>query len=130
MTAGGGPQGRAETAHRAPRRRRHPVVIRARRHSIYCSPAEWAEMTGRARSAGMRTSPLVIACALADDGDERPDTLLALSEEEQRTQYDRIALLDRWARAMYARLPGCDFSMFEALAFLERAASLRRVPRQ
>ena len=104
-------------------------MIRARRRSIYCSPAEWAEMTERARSAGMRISPFVIACALAEDGDERPDTVLALSEEEQRTQYDRIAQLDVWARAMYERPPGRDFSMFEALAFLERVASLSRTPR-
>ena len=105
-------------------------MIRARRRSIYCSPAEWAEMTERARSAGMRISPFVIACALAEDGDERPGTVLALSEEEQRTWYDRIALLDRWARAMYDRLPGRDLSMFEALAFLEGVASPSREPRK
>ena len=70
----------------------------------------------------------MIACALAEDEEERPDTLLALTEEEQRTLYDRVAFLDRCARAMYERLPGSDLSMFEALAFLERAASLRRKP--
>ena len=64
-------------------------MIRARRRSIYCSPAEWAEITERARSAGMKNSPFVIACALAEDEEERPDTLLALTEEEQRTLYDR-----------------------------------------
>ena len=105
-------------------------MIRARRRSIYCSPAEWAEVTERARSASMRNSPFVIACALAEDDEERPDTLLALTEEEQRTLYDRVALLDRSVRAMYERLPGSDLSMFEALAFLERAASLRRKPRE
>ena len=42
-------------------------MIRARRRSIYCSPAEWAEITERARSAGMKNSPFVIACALAED---------------------------------------------------------------
>ena len=47
-------------------------MIRARRRSIYCSPAEWAEITERARSAGMRNSPFVIACALAEDEEERP----------------------------------------------------------
>ena len=105
-------------------------MIRARRRSIYCSPAEWAEIGERARSAGMRTSPFVIACALAEDREERPDTVLALSEEEQRAQYDRIALLDRWARAMYERSPGRDLSTVEALAILERAASQRRTPRR
>ena len=33
-------------------------MIRARRRSIYCSPAEWAEITERARSAGMMELPL------------------------------------------------------------------------
>ena len=105
-------------------------MIRARRRSIYCSPAEWAEVTERARSASMRNSPFVIACALAEDDEERPDTLLALTEEEQRTLYDRIAFLDRCARAMYERLPGSDLSMFDALAFLEHAAGLRRRTRE
>ena len=104
-------------------------MIRARRRSIWCSPAEWAEIGERARSARMRTSPFAIDCALAEDGGEKPGTVLALSGEEQRTQYDRIARLDRQARAMFERPPGRDFSMFEALAFLERAASLRRKPR-
>ena len=67
----------------------------------------------------MRTSPFVIACALAEDGDARPATVLALSEEEQRTRYDRIALLDRRARAMYERPPGRDVSIFEALEDVE-----------
>ena len=43
----------------------------------------------------MKNSPFVIACALAEDQEERPDTLLALTEEEQRTLYDRVAFLDR-----------------------------------
>ena len=49
-------------------------MIRARRRSIYCSPAEWAEISERARSADMRKSPFVIACALAEDEEEKPDT--------------------------------------------------------
>ena len=75
-------------------------MIRARRRSIYCSPAEWAEITERARSAGMKNSPFVIACALAEDEEERPDTLLALTEEEQRTQL--LAEL----RSLHDSLPG------------------------
>ncbi|MCY4551930.1 MAG: hypothetical protein OXC28_26655 [Defluviicoccus sp.] len=105
-------------------------MIRARRRSIYCSPVEWAEITERARSAGMKSSPFIIACALAEEEEERPDTVLALTEAEQRTLYDRVALLDRCARAMYERLPGIDLSMFDALAFLERAADLRRKTRE
>jgi len=105
-------------------------MIRARRRSFYCSPVEYAEISERARAAGMKVSPFVIACALAEDQDEKPDTLLALTEEEQRTLYDRVAFLDRCVRAMYERLPGSELSMFDALAFLERVASLRREPRE
>ena len=75
-------------------------MIRARRRSIYCSPAEWAEITERARSAGMKNSPFVIACALAEDEEERPDTLLALTEEEQRTLYDTASKFSRRKRAI------------------------------
>ncbi len=100
-------------------------MIRARRRSIYCSPAEWAEIAERARSAGMSNSAFLIACALAEDAEERPDTLLALTEDEQRTMYDRVASLDRCNRAMYERLPGTDLSLFDALAFMCRAGLAR-----
>ena len=59
-----------------------------------------------------------------------PRTLLALTEDEQRTLYDRVAFLDRCGRAMYERLPGTDLSMFDALAFLERAVELRATARR
>ena len=105
-------------------------MIRARRRSFYCSPVEYAEIAERARAEGMKVSPFVIACALAEDQDERPDTLLALTEEEQRTLYDRVAFLDRCARAMHEHLPASELSLFDALAFLERVASLRRRERE
>ena len=78
----------------------------------------------------MSNSTFLIACALAEDAEERPDTLLALTEDEQRTLYDRVAFLDRCGRAMYERLPGIDLSMFDALAFLERAVELRATARR
>ena len=93
-------------------------MIRARRRSIYCSPAEWAEIAERARSEGMSNSAFLIACALAEDAEERPDTLLALTEDEQRTMYDRVASLDRYNKAIYERAPGTDLSLFDALAFM------------
>ena len=46
-------------------------MIRARRRSIYCSPAEWAEIVERARPEGMSNSAFLIACALAEDAEER-----------------------------------------------------------
>ena len=96
-------------------------MIRARRRSLYCSPAEWAEINERAQAAGMSNSAFLMACAFAEDK-EVPDTVLALTGEEQRALYERIAFLDRCNRAMYERLPGTDLSMFGALAFLYRAA--------
>lgn len=100
-------------------------MSRARRRSMYCTPAEWAEIAERADDAGMSISGFLIACALAEDEEEAPETLLALTEEEQRAQYDRIARIDRWARAMYGRMPGADVSMVEAIAVLHRVASAR-----
>ena len=97
-------------------------MIRARRRSIYCSPAEWAEIAGKAGAADMSISAFLIACGLAEDREEPPDTLLALTEDEQRTQYKRIEYIDRWARAMCERMPGSEFTMLDALYFLERAA--------
>lgn len=97
-------------------------MSRARRRSMYCTPAEWAEIAERAEAAGMTISGFLIACALAEDAEEMPDTLLALTEEEQRTQFDRIARIDRWAGAMYGRMPGSELSVFQALDVLCRAA--------
>ena len=92
---------------------------------MYCTPAEWAEIAERAAEADMSISGFLIACALAEDEEEAPDTLLALTEEEQRTQYDRIAHIDRWAGTMYERMPGADVSMVDAIALLHRIASAR-----
>ena len=100
-------------------------MSRARRRSMYCTPAEWAGIAERADDAGMSISGFLIACALAEDEEEMPETLLALTEEEQRTQYDRIARIDRWARAMYERMPGADVSMVDAIAVLDRVAEAR-----
>ena len=101
-------------------------MSRARRRSVYCTPAEWAEIAERAGEADMSISGFLIACALAEDEEEAPDTRLALTEEEQRTQFDRIAHIDRWAREMYERMPGSDLSMFQALDFLCRAGIAER----
>ena len=98
-------------------------MSRARRRSVYCTPAEWAEIAERAAAAGMSISGFLIACGLAEDEEDAPDTLLALTEEEQRTQFDRIADLNRWARAMYDRMPGSELSMLQALDFFSRVAA-------
>ncbi len=95
-------------------------MSRSRRRSIYCDPVDWADIVDRARSVGMNTSAFVIACALQDDEPEWPDTVLALTAEEQRLLFDRIALLDRCSRALHEPIPGTGMSVFGALAVLGR----------
>ena len=97
---------------------------RARQRSIYCSAADRVLIGRRAEAAGMSFSRFMVACALhggdEDDGIEGPR--LALSEDEQRSLYDRVALLDRCNEALLARLPGTEMSALGALAFLVREA--------
>ena len=100
---------------------------RARQHSIYCSAADRVLIGQRAQEAGMSFSRFMVACALhggdEDDGLEGPR--LALSEDEQRSLYERVALLDRCNEALLARLPGTEMSALGALAFLAREAHNR-----
>ncbi|MDE2792262.1 MAG: hypothetical protein OXI81_17835 [Paracoccaceae bacterium] len=96
-------------------------MSRSRRCRLYCDPVDWADITDRARTAGMNTSAFVVACALQDDPPDPPaDTVLALTAEEQRTLHDRIELLDRCSWALHEPLPELGMSMFGALAFLCR----------
>ena len=95
---------------------------RSRQRSIYCSAADRVLIGRRAEEAGMSFSRFMVACALhgggEDDGLEGPR--LALTEDEQRSLYDRVALLDRCNEALLARLPGTEMSALGALAFLAR----------
>ena len=95
-------------------------MSRSRRRSIYCDPVKWVDIVERARSVNMNTSAFVIACALQEEEPERPDTVLALTAEEQRLLFDRIAMLDRCSRGLLEPIPGIGMSMFEALAVLCR----------
>ena len=99
---------------------------RARQRSIYCSAADRVLIARRAEAAGMSFSRFMVACALHggdDDGNEGPR--LALTEDEQRSLYERVALLDRCNEALLARLPGTEMSALGALAFLVREARAR-----
>ena len=100
---------------------------RARQHTIYCSAADRALIGRRAQEAGMSFSRFMVACALhggdEEDGEEGPR--LVLSEDEQRSLYERVALLDRCNEALLARLPGTEMSALGALAFLVREAGGR-----
>ena len=76
----------------------------------------------------MPVSHFLIACALHEDAGapNREEPCLALSEEEQRTLYDRIAGIDAVHRALHEALPGTDLSLFGAIAFIQRELQARR----
>lgn len=97
---------------------------RSHQHTIYCSAADRVLIGKRAQEAGMNFSRFMVACALhggdEDDGEEGPR--LVLGEDEQRSLYGRVALLDRCNEALLARLPGTEMSALGALAFLVREA--------
>ena len=89
------------------------------RRALHCTPAERARIRERAEAAGMPVSRFVVACALRGEEDGEPR--LALSEEEQRLLYERVAELDRVRRALHEALPGTGVSLFGALVVLHRA---------
>ena len=97
---------------------------RARQRSIYCSAADRVLIARRAEAAGMSFSRFMVACALHDGDDDggAEGSRLALTEDEQRSLYERVALLDRCNEALLARLPGTEMSALGALAFLVREA--------
>ena len=83
-------------------------------------------MERRARAAGMRFSPFVVACALRGAGTLDADApRLVLSEAEQRRLHECVALLERCNRALLERLPGTPMSALGALAFLVAEAQGR-----
>ena len=100
-------------------------------HSLRCTPLERARIAERAKKRGMSVSAFLVACALHEETEdpaavaEPEEPRLAMSEEEERRLYDRVADLDRLRGALYERLPGLDVSMFGAIAFLERALRSR-----
>ena len=76
----------------------------------------------------MPVSHFLVACALHEDAGAPPreEPRLALSEEEQRTLYDRVARMDAVHRALHEALPGTDLSLFGAIAFIQRELQARR----
>ena len=104
-----------------------PQGPRARQRTLYCSAEERAAIERRARAVGMRFSPFVVACALrgAEALVAADSPRLALSEAEQRALFERVALLDRCARALLERIPGTEMSALGALAFLVSEARAR-----
>ena len=97
---------------------------RARQHTIYCSAADRVLIGRRAEEAGMSFSRFMVACALhgGDEDDEVEGPGLVLTEDDQRSLYERVALLDRCNEALLSRLPGTEMSALGALAFLVREA--------
>ena len=92
----------------------------AKSRCLYPTPAEWSRIQARAKTAGMKVSPFLAACALQRDAEPRAGEGLALTAEEQRELYDRVARLDLCTRTMLAPLPGMDMAAFEAVALLWR----------
>ena len=100
------------------KRARQPNVSRQR--SVYCTRVEWAEIREHAQAAGLPVSRYLVSCALQDEEPETQpgglfDHSLALSEQEQRTLYERVELLERCSRVMLEKVPGTDISAFEAI---------------
>ena len=98
---------------------------RAQQRSVYCTRAQWAEIGTRAAAAGLSVSRLVVGCALDEaelEAAPRQDALfdhrLALTEKEQRTLYERVATLERFAQTLLGRAPGAQVSLLEALLVL------------
>ena len=98
------------------------------RRTLRCSRAERAEIRDRAAALGMPVSGYLVACALHEDagGPHRDESRLVLSEEQQRTLYQRVEEMDRVRRALGESLPGIDLSVFGAIAFIQRAVQSRR----
>ena len=71
-----------------------------------CTRAERARIRERADALEMTVSGFVVACALNGDGADREGHVLALSAEEQRLLFDRVAELDRVRWALHEALPG------------------------
>ena len=98
------------------------------RRTLRCTRAEKAAIRERAEALGMPVSGYLVACALHEDagGLRHAEPRLVLSEEEQRTLYDRVEAMERVRRALHEALPGSDLSLFGAIAFLRRERDSRR----
>ena len=96
-------------------------MARTVRRTVRCTRAERARIRERADALGMTVSGFVVACALHGDRADRAGHALALSADEQRLLFDRVAELDRVRRALHEGLPGTELSLFGAVAFLQRA---------
>ena len=98
---------------------------RAQQRSVYSTRAQWAAIGARAVEAGLSVSRFFVGCALdkaepevAPRQDGLFDHRLALAEKEQRTLYERVAVLERFAQALLGRAPGAQVSLLEALLVL------------
>ena len=89
--------------------------------ALRCTPLERARIRERAAEYGMSVSAFLVACALNVDEAGPDEPRLALTHEEERLLFDRVAALDRLRGVLFERLPGSDVSVFGALAFIERA---------
>ena len=87
---------------------------RARQRCVTCSPSDWRAIQELARTAGMKTSPYILARVL---GGEHP---MALSGEHQRNLHERVSRLVLLCEDLLRPLPGCGVTLHEAVSFLYR----------
>ena len=56
----------------------------AKSRCLYPKPAQWSRIQARAKGAGMKVSPFLVACALKRDAGGRAGEPLVLTAEEHR----------------------------------------------
>ena len=101
---------------------------RSKSRTVYATPAQWTRIGERAREAGMRVSPFIVACCLHDETGEThaaPEggagaERLALSEVEQRELHEAARRMDACCRAVLEPMAGASMSVFEALDLVGR----------
>ena len=87
---------------------------RARQRCVTCTPSDWQVIQDLARTAGMKTSPYILARVLG--GENR----MVLSAQQQRNLYERVNRLVLVCEDLLRPLPESDVTLREAVSFLYR----------
>ena len=95
-----------------------------KRIEISATAAEWARITERAGTVPIEQ--FVLACAVEGQSSEDGTHRLALSPVEQRQLALRVVRIAQAHEVLFARLPGTDLCLHEALDVIYRAARRER----
>ena len=95
-----------------------------KRLEISATAAEWARIAERAGTVTIEQ--FVLACAVAGHSSEDGAHRLALSPVEQRQLARRVERVAQAHDVLFARLPGTDLRLYEALDVICRAACRER----